>query len=368
MASKSPSDEPMTFEAACKAVPQDIHEHITTKMSHILPEKQHDLLLYIIANYPDIINRRKRVRTVVKDFYRVDPEADGEEYDETNAEEYYETEIEEPDNDASWKLHSGRGLLRELRRTLLKHRDDVMDKDIIITLGEESKPYRLHVYRRETESEWVIDQPKPDIPEQEASPILPAAAQQGAEKNTGVFEIFNSLRDARVLVKIKECKGIIKFSITGLDQTREWNDSLEAALKNGAKVEILLSHPECALVKLRSRAIGSDVTRLARETRDALKRLRSLGNLTVRITSEFAPISYCQLNELIYFGMYWSHVSAGGGRVFLLDAGSDIGKFLTEQYDKLWMKAQLDDLTGDVPEPDSFHKQFHANFLSEVET
>jgi hypothetical protein len=129
-------------------------------------------------------------------------------------------------------------------------------------------------------------------------------------------------------------------------------------------VEILLSHPECALVKLRDLAIGGDVPRNTRRTRDVLKGLKLFKNLAVRITSEFTPISYCQLDDHIYFGVYWSHVSAGNGRIFLVRDDSDIGRFLAKEFSDLWESAQKDDLAGDFPAPDPSHKKFHADFFT----
>jgi hypothetical protein len=93
-----------------------------------------------------------------------------------------------------------------------------------------------------------------------------------------------------------------------------------------------------------------------------LRSLKSFEQLTVKITSEFMPISYCQLDSRIYFGLYWSRVSAGNGRIVLVDTNSDIGRFLANEFKELWDSAQEDGLTGNPPEPDHFHRKFHADF------
>jgi hypothetical protein len=162
---------------------------------------------------------------------------------------------------------------------------------------------------------------------------------------TGILQIFPTFAATPVFEEIEKCKGTgdgkvnIRLITPGISEMRLWADSLSEALKNGACVQILRSHPESAFAKTRESVLMQGDYVMGKSNQEILRELKTLGKLEVKLTSEFLSNSYVQLNDLIYFGMFWSYESTFDGPFLLTRADSIIGRSLARQYDRLWRRA-----------------------------
>ncbi len=178
-------------------------------------------------------------------------------------------------------------------------------------------------------------------------------------RQADTLHVFHSFADTSILEEMGRCKRL-RFITTGLSAMFKWFSPMRQALENGARVEIILSHPECDFIRLRGAVLGSDISAMGRTNREALRKLNGAGDLNVRLTSEVLSTSYIQLDEMIYFTMFWNYFNTFDGPMLLTHESSETGKFLANQFNELRRMAQEDDLSVDVPEPDSYHKRFHS--------
>jgi hypothetical protein len=175
---------------------------------------------------------------------------------------------------------------------------------------------------------------------------------------------FPSLAQTSILSEMGKCKKV-RLITTGISEMKRWQSPLRQALKSGASVEIILSHPGSTFVRFRGSVLGSDISSMGKINRQVLRELKEDGNLTVRLTSEVLSTSHIQLDDSIYFSMFWSHQGAFAGPMLMTQVSSKTGKALTDQFDELWRQSQTDDLSGGIPEPNSYHKRFHLTFPEE---
>ena len=183
-----------------------------------------------------------------------------------------------------------------------------------------------------------------DLTEFSPDIVKPVASLRQAD----TLHAFPSFPEASVHEGIGKCKRL-RLITTGYNAMRKWEFPIRRALENGARVEILLSHPKCDFVRLRGEGIGSTLSATAQNNREVLQRLKGAGDLTIRLTSEVLSTSHIQLDGFIYFIMFWAHKGSFDGPMLLTHESTATGKSLVEQFEALWRPAQEDDLSGDAP-------------------
>jgi hypothetical protein len=177
-------------------------------------------------------------------------------------------------------------------------------------------------------------------------------------RQADTIHIFSPFPEASVHEEMGRCKRL-RLITTGYSSMSKWKFPIGQALENGARVEVILSHPECAFIRLRGESIKSNISAMSQTNREVLRELKDTGDLTVRLTSEVLSTSHIQLDGLIYFTMFWTHKGTFDGPMLLTHESTETGKFLVKQFNELWRLSQEDDLSEDVPEPNSYHRNFH---------
>lgn len=157
----------------------------------------------------------------------------------------------------------------------------------------------------------------------------------------------------------------IRVCLTGFVELERWTPLLIDALKRSATIEFVLSHPKCDFLELRSasckfdlepilttnrKSIKSIVRAAETQLRDEQQPTAKLGNFTLKWTNELIPLPYAQIDDAIYVSAFWRDRAIGDGPFFLLDASSNTGQFLIEQFRKVWKTAVEDKLWNvDIP-------------------
>lgn len=158
----------------------------------------------------------------------------------------------------------------------------------------------------------------------------------------------------------------IRVCLTGFVELERWTPLLIDALKRSVTVEFVLSHPNCDFLELRSascrklnlesivttnrESIKSIVITAEMELRAEQKPTAQLGKFTLKWTNELIPMPYAQIDDAIYVGAFWRDIAIGDGPFFMLDASSNTGHFLIEQFGKVWKTAKEDTLSEvDIP-------------------
>ncbi len=168
----------------------------------------------------------------------------------------------------------------------------------------------------------------------------------------------------------------IRVCLTGFVELIRWKPRLIAALKRAVTMDFVFSHPKSAFVEQRAISLShqkndlleerpDDIKSILADNRKTIKEIVStaaaeieaeqqsdtkLGTVTLKWTTGWIPLPYAQIDDAIYVGAFWRESAIGDGPFFLLDAFSPTGKFLSEQFGKVWNTAMLDNLSeADIP-------------------
>lgn len=172
----------------------------------------------------------------------------------------------------------------------------------------------------------------------------------------------------------------IRVCLTGLVELVRWKPRLIDALKRSVTMEFVLSHPESEFVDQRAVSLSHsqsdalderattcriNLKSLLTSNRETLRDIvraaevelqaehqpaTKLGKFTLKWTTGWMPLPYAQIDDAIYFGGFWRDNAVADGPFFRLDASSSTGKFLNEQFGKVWDTAMKDNLLGtDIP-------------------
>lgn len=172
----------------------------------------------------------------------------------------------------------------------------------------------------------------------------------------------------------------IRVCLTGLVELVRWKTRLIDALKRSVTMEFVLSHPKSEFVDQRAVSLSHsqsdalderattcrinlksllvsnretlrDIVRAAEaELQAEHQPATKLGKFTLKWTNGWIPLPYAQIDDAIYVGGFWRDNAVADGPFFRLDASSSTGKFLNQQFGKVWDTAMEDDLLGaDMP-------------------
>ena len=366
-------EKAIKLEEAYALIPPDLYDHLTKNMARILGHREIQVLVYLVAHKRNGRLGIEGASNIIKLCYDTLPG--------------------DPKQKERWRKikfnrHPGKKVLDILRKRLTDYRATVLGANVLITMGEAGR-FDIEIFRKKN-GDWVSEEtglPEISAPGEPPPPLVATDPLLPAEKND-VLQTFTSPAEAGLLQKVEQCQGNIKISVTGFAIMGRWSTALTQALRGGAKVEILLSHPECDFVKLRGVAIESNLAAMILANRQKLRDVRQviqqeiererqqgiqrdpekLGNLTVRLTSDLISTNYCQLDGQIYFGVFWSRGSSLDGPFFSVRNGSATGTFLERQYDEIWNSAYADDLLENLPRPIPDDKRFHAVIPPEAKT
>lgn len=145
------------------------------------------------------------------------------------------------------------------------------------------------------------------------------------------------------LMESKDCQ-VIKIGITGsveLENTAI-SEALEKAIRRNVSVQILLSHPKCRFLELRSKKTGKNLEKLVLDNIAKLRQVALQGPLEVRLTSDAMSVAYFQVDTTVIFSPFWSQLSSSEGYQFATYSTLDTGKFLFEDQFKSWWDKATD--------------------------
>ncbi len=172
----------------------------------------------------------------------------------------------------------------------------------------------------------------------------------------------------------------IRVCLTGLVELVRWKPRLIDALKRTVTMEFVLSYPKSEFVDQRAVSLShsqsdalderattcrNNLRSLLTSNRETLKEIvraaevelqaehqpaTKLGKFTLRWTNGWIPLPYAQIDDAIYVGGFWRDNAVADGPFFRLDASSSTGKFLNQQFGKVWDTAMEDNLLeADLP-------------------
>jgi hypothetical protein len=347
----------LNFDEACARLPSDLYEYLAHRMSQILTQRELQVLMYLTAYKQTKELSLISTHDVVRLYYYV-LEDEGKKESDRHRDSF---------ND-----HPGKKILDSLRRKLTAYRTAVVNAKVLVTLGDVG-PFEISIFR-EKNGVWFADDGVA-FSEPAVLTTLPSAPLSGAPilptEICDVVRTFESPVAAGLMEKLAQCQHKVKIVVTALSKMGRWETPLIQAIRNGASVEMLLSHPACDFVKVRGTAIRSNLIEMVLDNRKALRDVQltsqqevdgsnQRGTLTVRLTSDFVSSSYCQLDDVIYFGVFWSRSGAIDGPLFEVRKGSATDAFLARQYDEMWGNAYADELSDTLPSPSPDDRRFYV--------
>ncbi len=165
------------------------------------------------------------------------------------------------------------------------------------------------------------------------------------------FQVFDYFTLYEIESAIPRCRRF-RISMPWFPQLMQLLPSFQTALRAGAEVTFLLSHPDSSFAKLRSTDVTGDaeqgrlgVISNRAQIRDYLKNRG--GALSLKLTHKGLAMSYVEIDDRIYVGGLWFNRPSSDGKWISALRTSQLGLYFANQFQALLDTAEVDDLKGD---------------------
>ena len=175
------------------------------------------------------------------------------------------------------------------------------------------------------------------------SPLLARGEHLGdsVRENFDHHEFIRNTADARRRVTIME----LWTDLLQGGYRKPFLESLRAALKQNARVRILLLNPDARAAEQRA----DDLLRRTNVVGDILENLRLLhgfissevperqrGNIEVRVYSALPPVQLYRTDEQLVVSFYPTNITSWNATQYVTSPDSQLGTFVSAKFDELW--------------------------------